>query len=275
MKEKVKTIIGNFLIAIYPKRASKLSREGMTISWNNKLSIKDRLIRNTLLKKAEKGGDFDTLAEFHRNYWVERGTEHFSNVDNALHGFFRPKCEFLFDHLKKLLKGEPNNFKVMVEIGTGNGDVLDYLSTKFTEIDRFVGIDLSPDQIERNRLHYAENPKLEFIASDGFEWIKENGAEEMIFFTSGGVLEYFTQKRLQEVLEYVNHLGPAIFVAIEPIGTGIDFTENPNSQAYGPERSFSHNYVKLFAEAGFTIWHESQIPCEGVAWNFWAIGAKN
>ncbi|HDZ07392.1 hypothetical protein LCGC14_0118870 [marine sediment metagenome] len=81
----------------------------------------------------------------------------------------------------------------------------------------------------------------------------------MIFFTSGGVLEYFTEQRLQAFFSYLNKLGSTIFIAIEPIGNNIDFTKNPSSQPYGVERSFSHDHARLFKNAGFNLWHQSKV----------------
>jgi len=88
-------------------------------------------------------------------------------------------------------------------------------------------------------------------------------------------LEYFTQERLKEFLNILNNLGNVIFIAIEPIGIEIDFEKNPNSQTYGPERSFSHNYRMLFEEAGFELWHESEKRYPDSDWFFTFVGAKN
>ena len=106
-------------------------------------------------------------------------------------------------------------------------------------------------------------------------WIKENGTNNMIIFTSGGVLEYFTEQRLQEFFSYLNKLGTSIFIAIEPIGANIDFSKNPNSQPYGVERSFSHDYARLFKNAGFNLWHESKAPSKMHEDYFGVFGAIN
>ncbi len=275
MKEKIKTALGKLLIKAYPRKANNLSQSGMTISWNNKLSIVERLMRQAMLKQAEADQDFDTLALFHNHFWTERGDEHFSHMNNTLKGFFKPKAEFMFDLLKEITKESSHSFNTMLEIGTGDGSVLNYLSSKFPEINSFIGIDLSKDQIDKNRKCYVENPKLEFTASDGSEWIKKNGSDNMVVFTCGGVLEYFTQKKLEELFSYLKSIHNIIIITIEPIGTDIDFDQNPNSQPYGPERSFSHNYIKLFEDAGFNIWHESKIECENEEWDFIAVGVKN
>lgn len=242
---------------------------------HGKFSIVDRLIRNALIKNAEKNQDFDALAKFQRDYWVNQGTDFFSMNDGSFENAFLPDCSFIFDILEEeLLKG-PEKFHTLVEIGTGNGKVLNYLGNKFPQIDKLVGIDLSPGQIEINAENYKNNPRLEFVATDGFEWVKQNCKSNMIFVTSRGVLEYFTEERLQEFFNTLNGLGKMIFVAIEPNGVDHDFTVNAGSQPYGHERSFSHNYSALFKKAGFELWHYSKKELSRDDFFFRFVGAKN
>ena len=53
-------------------------------------------------------------------------------------------------------------------------------------------------------------------------------------------------------------MGKIIFFALEPNGIDLDFRVIPNSQIYGPEYEFSHDYPRLFKNAGFNIWHQSK-----------------
>ena len=276
MKKLFKIYLGNILIYFLPKRAVELSEKGMTLSVNNDLVLVDRLIRSALLLRAERTGDHETLEKFHANFWVEKGHDLFSYSDgDILEGYFLPHCAYLIDELKKKLNEQSEKFKTMVEIGTGDGDVLNYLSSKFPKLNSFVGIDLSQNQIHFNKEKYRENGRLKFVASDGLDWIKEHGESNMIFITSGGVLEYFTEKRIKILFDYLNNLGPTIFLAIEPIGTEIDFSVDPSSRPYGVERSFSHDYKRLFKEAGFELWHQSKIPYKAKGYDFFAFGAIN
>lgn len=274
MKNWLKITLGKILIFFQPKEAFQLAQNGMTLDIDHDLTLKDRLMRSAILSKAEKNKDFDKLAEFHHNFWIKKGIKHFSNCDDILQGFFLPNCGLVFEELQKLLKEQPGNFDTMVEIGTGNGDVLNYLSSKYLQINKFVGIDLSKDQIDINKRKYEKNSRLEFVCSDGLDWVIKYGKGNMIIFTSGGVLEYFTEQRVLKLFNEVHKLGKEIFIAIEPIGVNIDFNKNPSSRPYGHERSFSHNYAKLFKDAGFDIWHKSTIPYKDTH-DFKAFIAKN
>lgn len=274
MKNFLKNTIGNILIAIQPEKAKELSNKGMTIIVN--LSFKDRLMRFALLEKAKKQKDFETLSNFHEDFWTNKGEQYFNTrPDNLLESFFIPKCSFIMDLLEEQFKNEDGKYNTLVEIGTGEGIVLDYLSDRFPEINRFIGIDLSVSRIEANKKIFKKNDKLEFVVSDAVDWFKKNGHDHMIVITSGGVLEYFTQSRLQGFFNELNNIKKIIFIAIEPIGVHHDFLKNPNSEIYGNENSFSHNYEKLFKDAGFNIWHQSKLPYPESDFYMNFIGVKN
>jgi tRNA G46 methylase TrmB len=252
--------MGNILVLLRPEKARKLSEKGMTLVPNNlnlMERLMERLMRRAIIKNIEKKEDYDTLAALHYNYWTNNGVEFFSETEASFENEFLPNCAFIFDELEKTLSNTSVQFHTLVEIGTGNGCVLNYLSSKFPKINQFIGIDLSPVQVEINNKKFKDDKRLEFVASDGFDWVKEHGQGNTIFVTSRGVLEYFTQERLQEFFKEINALGKIFFIAIEPKGADHNFETNPDSQPYGPERSFSHNYPRLFKNAGFDLWQTS------------------
>lgn len=273
MENKLKSILyyfltetlGNALVYLKPEKARQLSENRITLVFKDqsKMSFQERLMRGALVQRLEKIEDYDKIAETNRNFWISDAPALFLETENLFEKHFLPNCTFIFDLLKKELSNQTEDFNTIIEIGTGNGSVLNYLSSEFPEIDRFVGIDLSPEQTEINRRKYIDNKKLEFVASDAFDWIKAHGQSNSIFVTRD-TLEYFLEPRLQEFFNEVHQLGNIIFISIEPNGSNHDFETQPNSQLYGNEPSFSHNYPKLFKNAGFKILHFSRRPCFGV-----------
>ncbi len=286
MKTKLKPIlyqfiarpIGDFLVFLLPNKASKLSENRITLIHKNKndMTLTEKLMRFALVQKLEKIEDYDTIAQLNRNFWINnKATELFSETEDTFHTDFLPNCTFIFDLLKKELSNQFGKFNTLVEIGTGNGDVLNYLSTEFPQINRFIGIDLSLHQTDLNKKRFHMDKRLEFVAADAFDWIREHGHGHTVFVSSRGVLEYFLEQRLQEFLNEINLLGKVFFIAIEPNGTDHDFETHPNTQLYGNEPSFSHNYPKLFKNAGFSLWHFSQKPWFQGGNTQTFIGAKN
>ena len=256
MKEQIKNILGNVLITLFPKKAASLEKRGLTII-DPKFNIIERQMRNAILKNAESKNNFDKLSKIHTDYWVNQGIDVFS-WNNSFTTNFLPNCTFLLDMVKEKFFENETQFDTLVEIGTGNGDVLHYLETNFPKIDKFIGIDLSTEQIKLNKEKYKDNLRLEFVESDAFEWVKKEGHENTIFMTSNGVFEYFTEQQLREFIEYTNGLGKVLFVIIEPTEIDHNFEQNPNSMIYGIEKSFSHYYAKIFQDHGFKIIHHSK-----------------
>ena len=274
MKELIKNILGNVLLTLFPKKAASLEKRGLTLL-DPKFNIVERQMRNAILKNAESKNNFDKLSKIHSDYWVNQGIDVFS-WNNSFKANFLPNCTFLLDIVKEKFFENEIQFDTLVEIGTGNGDVLHYLETNFPKIDKFIGIDLSSEQIKINKEKYKENIRLEFVNSDVLEWVKKEGRKNTIFMTSNGVFEYFTEQQLREFIEYTNGLGKVLFVIIEPTEIDHNFELNPNSIIYGMEKSFSHNYGKIFQDYGLKIFHHSKKiihPGSGNEMNY--ILAKN
>ncbi|TDT46712.1 methyltransferase family protein [Maribacter spongiicola] len=258
MKSKIVLLIGDLLVFLMPKKAKELAETGMTITDGNKVTLTERFIRKSLLRKVEINSDHETLSRFHKAYWENQGNHFFAATSDSFEKNFLPECSFIFELLKEKLSTKNERFNTIVEIGTGNGKVLNYLSEQLPQIERFIGIDLNQNQISQNRITYKKNTQLEFVASDAFDWVNTYANKNMIFVTSRGVLEYFTESRLQDFLQQVNRLGNTVFIAIEPNGVDHNLKLNKHSEPYGYERSFSHNYELLFKNAGFNLWHHSK-----------------
>jgi hypothetical protein len=277
MIRKLASIFGDILLILRPKKARRLAESRVTLVHKKKkyLSVQERLMRYALMQKLEIIEDHKRIAELNKNYWTNIPVEAFKELGDGFITDFLPNCTFIFKLLKKELSNHTEEFNLLVEIGTGNGNVLNYLSSEFPQINNFIGIDLSSAQIEINRKKYSSNKKLDFVSSDAFEWVKEHGQCNTIFVTSRGVLEYFEQYRLQEFLNKINQLGKIIFVAIEPNGKDHNLEKTTDSELYGFEPSFSHNYPKLFKKAGFSLWHFTQKPWSNGGNTQTFIGAKN
>ncbi len=272
MKEQIKSVVGNLLVTLFPKKAARLESNGLTM-FDLKSSFFVRQMRYVILKKAESKDNLEQLSKIHNNFWVNQGIGVFS-WNNSFKDNFLPNCTFIFEILKEKFFKDEAQFDNLVEIGVGNGDVLNYLASNFPEIDKFIGIDLSVEQIMINQEKYKGNSKLVFIATDVLEWIKKEGRKNTIFVTSNGVFEYFTEQQLREFIKYVHSLGRVLFVTIEPNDIDHDFELNPNSIVYGGERSFSHNYGKIFQDYGFTIFHQSKKIVNGFQMSYILAGNR-
>ena len=128
MKAKIKEIIGSLLLVLLPERAKMLSKRGVTLNFDlNKI---DRIMSEAIIRKIENNLDYNNLAELHKNNWVNQGKHFFEITDSRFENDFLPNASFIFDILRKNLSGREGKFNTLVEIGTGSGSVLNYLSDK-------------------------------------------------------------------------------------------------------------------------------------------------
>ena len=81
MKGKLIYLIGDLLILLMPKKAKKLAKTGMTITDRNKITLIELFMRKSLLKKVEDKSDYNTLSEFHKAYWKNKGDDFFTATD--------------------------------------------------------------------------------------------------------------------------------------------------------------------------------------------------
>ncbi len=149
----------------------------------------------------------------------------------------------------------------VIEFGTGNGDWLNYLRTKWNTPQRFLGIDLATQQIEENRTRY---PAFEFMSGDLTEWVKQNRTEHTVFVTHCGVLEYLSEASLQRLLnDLISLHRKSVLFWIEPIAADFDLQSERYSQTLGNEFSFSHPYPTLIRRSGFELQTLTEKSVEG------------
>jgi SAM-dependent methyltransferase len=137
----------------------------------------------------------------------------------------------------------------VVEIGCGNGVEIARIADQIDGPRRFVGIDLSVDQIELCR-KTKRNPKLEFYASDGVSWIRQNRSIGGGLIVSICALECFTNGELKTFLEAsrAGNWAIALFEPIGPLNDYLNFESVPRGNL-----AYSHNYEALIRSAGYNI----------------------
>lgn len=246
--------LGYTLLSLYPRRAEKIAQETFTLFHNPSYRRHplDNLLRAGLAHKAVHQQDNDQLAAYHRDFWSgSEGTLYHETQQDKFEEVFLGHFAFTVDLLVNVLAANPQ-ITTLCEIGSGSGQLLNHLASQLPQIEHFIGVDLSPGVTETNRHRYT-NPKLAFVAADAKAWILEYGQPNWIFVSFRGVLEYFSQRDLEELLEHIGmRLETAVFLTIEPIDLEHNL-KDPSSHTYGDDFSFSHNYPLLFQQANFNL----------------------
>ncbi len=95
----------------------------------------------------------------------------------------------LFPQIVRLLAFiDLSNEWIIVEIGTGDGLFLNYMSENIRGIPAFVGIDLNEDQIVENRKTY-QNRTIQFVHGEIEDWIAEHPRRSGLIFAACGTFE--------------------------------------------------------------------------------------
>ncbi len=252
---KTAGIVGQQLLIFFPDRVETIQRDGFSFIMGQKRNWLDSLLRAGLIERALTTRKSSLLEKYHYDFWQgERGHQYHSSCLDRFDEIFLRHYAYLVEEIAAFARKEPA-YTTLCEIGSGSGQLLDYLASNVPEIQRFVGIDLSQETTDANKQKYT-NPKLEFVAAGGREWIEEHGQPYSIYLTHAGVLEYFSQQNLESLLNYIGEtLAPAVFVAIEPVAVDHDLETELDSKPYGREFAFSHNYPHQFQRAKFQIEH--------------------
>ncbi len=253
LKQAVKIQIGRILMTLMPGLRRKVEDQGLQKFRFNyrEAPLVERIVFAAVTARLDSQPVHEQLAAAHRTFWSsERAIDYHKSlaarIANGLLGEHLPLVEALEEVLAT------GRFRELCEIGCGSGYVIDHLAQRWPGLEKFTGIDLSADQIRLNQGNFT-NPKLNFVAGDAAAWIDANATPGTAFLTYSGVLEYFTEPALATMLKRLSRSGPVCFALLEPIAREHDLDADPRSHLYGSERSFSHNYPRLFKEAGFTI----------------------
>lgn len=260
-----KISVGTLLMALLPQRRQRMEKLA-TIPWHSDSppDAIDRLIRTSLFWWRSRDASGEQLADLHQQFWREQSaSDYYAGTEARFEKVFLPH----FDHLLDLVKTEMENrnLKNVVEIGCGDGQLLRHIQQRIPA-ERFIGLDLSEDQIKENIKRDAELA-LEYYSGDASQWIKTDSPSSSLYVTGLGVLEYFTQTQLETLLQSISsESSPACALFIEPIDTNADLLEFDSSYSAGEEHSFTHNYPSRLREAGWSIEHSEEVSLPPYRW---------
>jgi SAM-dependent methyltransferase len=263
LKSALKVRAGLLLASLMSQRATRLSQgQGAP-----DLSLADRLIIAGLVRRHERQGTLEQLNGLHDWLWSSRQAVAFHEQAQArFQSWWLDTHSAIVQPLRDEIQANPGCYSTLCEIGCGSGLVLADLAQRLPQLERLIGLDLSPEQIERNRARFADMPKLTFESGDAAVWMRDHAQPGTIYFSNAGVLEYFPEAKLRAMLRQIAALQPAAFAIVEPIDCQHDLERQFQSRNYGAERSWSHHYPHLFRDSGYTIRWQREIGFAGLRW---------
>ena len=251
-KKRRKLLLGSLMVKLFSGRGRKLEANTVKRSWG----AFDRMLRNGLLAQAYWAGDHAKQRALFSHYWAQEADDVAHVWQDRFENEFLGHNVTIIDALEEVMKGK--HFDRLYEIGCGHGQVLEYLVNRLSAVEEFIGVDISEEQIRKNKAHFS-HPKMKFHAADATDWLIENAEAQSIFLTNGGVFEYFLQSELETIFKHIaENCCPAVVGVVETLGSDHNLETEKDSLVYGRELAFSHNYPHLLLEAGFKIVHHSE-----------------
>jgi SAM-dependent methyltransferase len=213
-----------------------------------------RAILYARLRRAHARGDVAGMDEALASFWRSGPGDAFhGSFAEERFGVFREQHALAIDTLAGLLERSGADFSRLVEIGCGDGRVLAYTAERLPTVTQAVGLDINAGVIERAAVEYASDPRLSFVNADARAWLAANPQPGTVLLSNGGVLEYFSQRNVDQLFAAVALARPAAVVLVEPAAPDHDLDSRADSYAFGREYSFSHNPRRRLADAGFEV----------------------
>ena len=260
LDRRAKAFWGNFLKILNPALAAAVDEKPFDPGWGPA----GKLIRNAHLADAVRRRDHETLRRYFTHYWSSATSEEFyEGFAYRFEELFLRHHAIVADHISGMLPLLGDGNVRLVEVGSGDGRVLEWLSNKLEAVTGFHGVDLNAREIEKCRERHEGSDRLFFHSGDLREWLRRHPAPNTVLVTNGGVLEYILHEELIALFrEFRSLCSPCLIAITESIGSDHDLQRESESLPYGNEFAFSHNYPAILRKAGFEIRWERDRPTE-------------
>ncbi|MES2659983.1 MAG: class I SAM-dependent methyltransferase [Verrucomicrobiota bacterium] len=247
----LKGIIGNLLMVLRPQLSAAVKAAPFRENW----PAAGKLIRNGHLLNAVAKKDHALICRFLSDFWSSQASvDFYTGLSHRYETLFLRHHEAIVGETVEACQKAGGKFHQLIELGAGDGRVIEHFSRHFREITEFHAIDINAEQVVNNRRIYAAQPALHFHHADIRKWIPQHAEAGTVVIVNGGVLEYLTRPELAVMLEHLaGHCSPCVIAITESIATDHDLQSEPGTYPYGLELSLSHNYLALLREVGFDI----------------------
>jgi SAM-dependent methyltransferase len=145
-----------------------------------------------------------------------------------------------------------NNFSEIIEIGCGAGNFINILSKKIENCKKFIGIDINKKQIKKNIEEYQGRKYVEFVYADIEDYLCKAKLGDNILFTSQNTLDYFTQDRLELILELIYNTFDQVEIAVSTRKKHANLKSSVLNEAHNFS-VYHHNYLLLFKNAHYNV----------------------
>lgn len=263
-RAQIKLTLGRVLLALLPGQAKAVLQHGDPMDFTGL----QRLLVAGHLHRARRSGDWAALTPIQQRFWAGRGGKLFNSVQGVADRFetwFLGPHQAVVEALAPEI-GDGKGWQQLVELGSGNGLALDFLSRRFPGLPLLTGVDLNAESAVSNTARYG-NPRLRFVAGEASAWVQQNTSGRQVWFSNAGVLEYLSEAQVLGIYKNISQQPQsAVFALVEPLQPGHDLATETASRVNLLEHSHSHNHPALFRQAGWQIRYQQETATTGLRW---------
>lgn len=259
---RLKAIAGSFLTRLRPALSAAVDEKPFDPGW----SAAGKLIRNAHLADAVQRGDHRKLRRYFTDYWSSgTSVEFYEGFAYRFEDLFLRHHALIADRIAGALPNLGDGPVRLVEVGSGDGKVLEWFAEKLPGLASLHGVDLNEPEIRKCRERHRESASLFFHSGDLLDWLRAHPAPGTVLVTNGGVFEYLLEEELRALFGELRELcSPCLVAVTESVGDDHDFDRETSSIPYGKELAFSHNYPALLRDAGFSLtWERDRLTEPG------------
>jgi SAM-dependent methyltransferase len=253
--ETLKLIVGRMAEAVLPELGREID-EGRN---NGRAARLKRAIVYARLRRAQAQGDPAAVENALSAFWKgASGDRFFSRYADDRFNMFRENHAVVIEALAERLEASGVRFSRLVEIGCGEGAVLEYCAERLPGLSQAVGLDINAAVVAEAQARQPAGGKVSFVNTDARDWLAAHPQPGTILLSNGGVLEYFSQGAFDRLLQALGAAPPAAIVLVEPVAPEHDLATQTQSFNFGIENSFSHHHRHRLEQAGFEVVFEEE-----------------
>jgi SAM-dependent methyltransferase len=249
-KDALKAAVGSTVEFLLPQLGQEID-EGRSTDDAGPLK---RAILHSRLRRAQSRGDEAAIELAFRDFWSGASGDKFhSSFAAARFKLFLENHAQVIAALDDFVGRSKAPFSHLVEIGCGDGAVLAYCLEKLPWAADAIGLDINEAVIAKAAAAPKPDRRLSFACADGGDWLRAHPRPGAVLIANGGVLEYLSQARFDDLLDALALAPPAALAFVEPVAPDHDLDRQTESYMFGTERSFSHNHRHRLEKAGFEV----------------------
>lgn len=121
--------------------------------------------------------------------------------------------------VRRYLTITPKLCDALVDIGAGDGAVLDDIASRFPQLPRLVGITTSPSSLNLARIRASSDRRIEFVQASPWSWLRLSKRQRLMLFSYDN-LSALSEQALEHWFQMLSKQGVTSLVLVEPQNGG-------------------------------------------------------